>query len=116
MSSIFVTFETRELVLLELEKRLIKINHLKMWIGKSDAYLKQYLDTLDQIDIEPDSVKRGVLIASLEAYFMTSVSFFYRCFLSQDGLKLKFTDVSKDPLHEQWFREIERLRHEQFVH
>lgn len=116
MSGCFVTMKTEETLLINLEKLLIKIHHFKMWINKSEAYLNQYLDTLDQIENEPDSVKKGHLIASLEAYFMTSVSLFYRCFLTQHGMHLKFKDVSKDAQLQQWFKAIETLRHDEFVH
>lgn len=115
--TIFVTLQTEDLKLKDLQKRIDKISLIQIWIMKASALFERYFRTLDLLNVETDSVKRGLLVEEIEVYFMSSVSYFLRSFLSQKGsYSLEIKNVTDDSKLRAVYEMLMALRNEEYVH
>jgi hypothetical protein len=99
-----------------LQGRIEKSILLALWVDKAMALLERYMTTLNHLDQEIDSVKRGVLIEALEAYFMSSIILYHRCFVDQPSMHLEIKKVTQDVNLRKTYQEIEKLRNDEFIH
>jgi len=112
----FVTIESEDKLARKLQTQIEKSFLLSMWLGKALALLDRFCSTLDQLDKEPDSVERGILIESLKASFMASVLLFHRCFTNQPSMYLEIDKITTDERLKGIFCDVETLRHDEFIH
>ncbi len=112
----FVKIENDDKLVRKLQAQIEKSFLLGMWLGKALALLDRYCSTLNQLDKEPDTVDRGILIESLEARFMASVLLFHRCFTNQPSMYLEINKITTDERLKGVFRDVETLRHDEFIH
>lgn len=97
-------------------KVIDKVSLLDLWVAKAKAYLDSYFQLLYSSDNEKDEIVRGKIIHDIESHFMTSVSYYLRCFLDQTGSRLVINDVTKDVKLREYFHHIMNLRNGEFVH
>lgn len=115
--TIFVTLKTGDKALQNLQKRIDKLCLIQIWVMRASALFERYLRTLDQVEMEPDSVKRGILIEEIDICFMSAVSYFLRGFLEQDGsFKLEIKDVTGDSKLRDTYKLLMDLRNDEYVH
>lgn len=112
----FIKIESTDDLVLKLQSQIEKSLLLNMWLGKAIALLDRYIETLDKLDHEPDSVMRGKLIEALEAQFMSSIILYHRCFVDQPSMHLEINKVTSDDRLRLFYREIEQLRNDEFIH
>jgi hypothetical protein len=112
----FIRIESEDQLVKKLQTQIEKSFLLGMWLGKAVGLLDRYCETLDQLDTEADSIQRGILIESLEARFMASVLLFHRCFSDQPSMHLEIDKITNDERLTRVFRDVETLRHDEFIH
>lgn len=110
--SIVSTNKKVQAILAQIEKYMI----MYIWVQKALALLQDYKATLDGLTKDTDPVIAGKLLQSAEAYFMTSVSLYLRCFLDQEKTKLQINDLTTDASLIECYNELMKLRHDEFVH
>lgn len=112
----FIKIVSTDKLVVRLQEQIEKSILLNMWIGKAVALLDRYVETLDKLDREADSVGRGILIEALESHFMSAIILYHRCFVDQPSMHLEINKVTNDDRLRQVYKEIESLRNDEFIH
>lgn len=113
----FVSIASTDTAIIDIQKRIDKISLIQIWVLKALALLERYLKTLDVLEVESDSAKRGVLIEEIDICYMSSISYFLRSFLHQKrSYCLEIKLVTADPILRETFRKLMDLRNDEFVH
>lgn len=112
----FIKMKSTDELVVRLQEQIEKSMLLSMWIGKAVALLDRYVETLNKLDRESDSVGRGILIEALEAQFMSAIILYHRCFVDQPSMHLEINKVTNDERLRHVYREIESLRNDEFIH
>lgn len=114
---IFVSLKSSDPKILDIQKRIDKLSLIQIWVMKAFALFNRYLKTLDVLDVESDSVKRGLLIEEIDICFMSATSYFLRSFLNQRGsLNLEINSVTKDQKLRDVYKMLMDLRNDEYVH
>lgn len=112
----FIQIKTEDKVLGKLLEQVEKYCHMQLWISKAISLLNNYSATLDLLDTEKEPKRSGLLIEQAEAYFMSAVSFYLRCFLNQPSTHLKISDVVRNKSQQHVFDSLMTMRNDEFVH
>ena len=112
----FISVVSQDKVADKILGQIQKLSTISIWIMKARALLDEYRLDLSRLDLERDSVQMGKLIQAGESHFMTSVSYYLRCFLNQPTLYLQIEQVTNDPNLVACYRELMELRNDEFVH
>lgn len=112
----YVVLKTEDRALQNLQNRIEKLSLIQLWLMKSMALLDRYLRQLNYLDTETDSVKRGILIEEIDVCFMSSVSYFFRCFLDQQGTSLKIKELTSDQDLRDVYAFLRALRDDEYTH
>lgn len=112
----FITIQSQDSIIQKLQAQIEKSLLLNMWIDKADALLNRYIQTLDELDVETDGVRRGIKIEACESYFMSSIIHFHRCFVDQPTMHLQIEQVTDDGQLRDCYAEVLALRNHEFIH
>ncbi|ASD64244.1 hypothetical protein [Bdellovibrio bacteriovorus] len=113
----YVTLKTNDRPLIEMNKRIEKLTLMEIWVMKASSLFERYHRLLDQNDKETDKVKIGINIEEIDICFMSSVSYFLRCFLNQKGsLNLEINNVTADASQRATYQMLMDLRNDEYVH
>lgn len=116
-SKVFVRPETQNMAVNDLIGKVEKLTSIHLWLSKANQYLELYKRTLDAGDKATDEPTRTMTLINCEAYFMTAVSFYTRCFRNnQKGRCLQLRDVPEDAELRSCHEKLETLRHNEYVH
>jgi hypothetical protein len=113
---IFIQIVSEDKQVQKLQNQIEKSFLLGIWVGKAIALLDRYLKTLNSLSNEEDPVQGGLKIEACEAYFMSSIIFFHRCFVDQPTMHLQIEQVTTDEVLRQTYSDILNLRNDEFIH
>ncbi len=114
---VFVRPETKNKAVNNLIMRIEKLTSIYSWLSKSAQYLELYKRTLDESDKSDDEAIRYMGLVNCEAYFMTAVMLYTRCYRDrQKGPMLRFGDITKEAELTNCHNKLETLRHDEYVH
>lgn len=117
IKDIFVTLKTEDIPLLDMHKRIEKITLMEIWVQKAFSLFERYHRVLDLNDSETDKAKTGINIEEIDICFMSSVSYFIRCFLNQrNSLSLEINKVTTDQTLRDTYKILMDLRNDEYVH
>lgn len=117
MNDIYVELKTEDKPLLEMQKRIEKLMLMGIWVSKASSLFERYFRVLDLNNTEKDQLKSGINIEEIEICFMSSISFFLRCFLNQKGsLSIEINNVTKDQMLRDTYQNLMDLRNDEYVH
>lgn len=116
MTKGFVQVRSSDKAVANLLSQIDKLSIIQIWLMKAQALLLAYREDLNAMDLETDPLRRGKLIQSFEAHFMSSVSFYLRCFLDQPTLRLHIEQITNDSNLIRVHKGLLDLRHDEFVH
>lgn len=116
-NEIYVSLKTEDIPLKEMNKKIEKLTLMEIWVVKATSLFERYHRVLDLNEKETDKVKMGVNIEEIDICFMSSVSYFLRCFLNQKGsLNLEINHVTTDFLLRETYKMLMDLRNDEYVH
>lgn len=108
--------QSADSVVSKYQKQIDKLTLMLMWTWQAGGLLEAYKKRLDDLTPTTDKQESGRTIQDCEAYAISSVNFFLRCFRDQPSTYLEIEKVTGDPELLTCYKEIDKLRNDEHVH